>query len=244
MMNRLTVMGVVAVAGFVACGGSSSSGDEAASSGDAGNAGDAALCQNLANQASAQFDPMLARYQTCAADSDCVEIHVDTCVGGPCPQVRTNTAGAAALPAAATMECREFHGAGCQTLAAQCAAEDTVSICDAGACAGWHAAMEGTATTFVHGVCEPFEIDFTMKGSKTPAPHDIVFTMGTPSNGTLYADAACTTPLTGTTITIPAGASSVAFGFEPLEPGMFSFGGTTTPGSYDGESISTGNIAQ
>ena len=68
--------------------------------------------------------------------------------------------------------------------------------------------------------------------------------MGTPSNGTLYADAACTTPLTGTTITIPAGASSVAFGFEPLEPGMFSFGGTPTPGSYDGESISTGNIAQ
>jgi hypothetical protein len=96
----------------------------------------------------------------------------------------------------------------------------------------------------VHGVCEPFEVDFTMKGSKTPAPHDIVFTMETPVNGTLYADAACTTPLTGTTITIPAGASSVAFGFEPLAPGMFSFGGTTTPGSDGGALIGAGSIAQ
>ena len=241
MRHRVTVLGVVAVAGFVACGGLS--GDEAGSSRDAGDAGNGALCQNLANQAGAQFDPMLARYQTCAADSDCAVISVDTCLG-VCPQVRTNTAGAAALPAAATKVCQEFHGAGCQTLGAACPAEDTINICIAGSCAGWNATMEGTATTFVHGVCEPFEIDFTMKGSKTPAPRDIVFAMDTPVNGTLYADAACTTPLTGTTITIPAGASSVAFGFEPLEPGRFSFGGTTTPGSDGGALIGTGSIAQ
>ena len=263
MRNRLTVVGVAAVAGFVACGGSSSpseapqarsslsggdagdaqSGDEARSSRDAGDAGNDALCQNLQDEANAQFKPVLARYQTCVADSDCVvinpfgEAECATLCG-----VRTNTAGAAALPAAAAMACQAFLGAGCQILASECVGEDVYNICKAGSCAGFDVVQSAPATAFVHGVCEPFEIDFMMEGAKTPAPHDIVFAMET-SNGALYADAACTTPLTGGTISIPAGTSSVTFGFEPLAPGMFSFGGTTSAGDQ-GPAIGTGSIAQ
>jgi hypothetical protein len=210
------------------------------SSGD--DAGNDARCRDLANQAGAQFTPVQARYQTCAADSDCVEITVDGCLG-VCPQVRTNTAGAAALPAAATMACQEFHGAGCQALGAACPAEDSADICISGSCAGWNPTLQWQATSFVHGVCVPFEIDFTMEGAKTPAPHDMAFTM-TPTNGAFYADAACTTPLTGEIITIPAGAGSVAFGFEALDPGTFFLSGTTSPGNDQAPRIGMGNIAQ
>jgi hypothetical protein len=129
-------------------------------------------------------------------------------------------------------------------LESQCVGQDPTNICNVGSCTGWSPSLKSQATSFVHGVCAPFEIDFTIAGSKTPAPHDIAFTMMTPVNGALYADAACTTPLTGGTITIPAGASSVAFGFEPLDPGMFSFGGTASSDGNQSPTIGMGTVAQ
>jgi hypothetical protein len=104
--------------------------------------------------------------------------------------------------------------------------------------------LKASATSYVHGVCAAFTIDFTTKFSATPAPHDIAFTMMTPVNGTLYADAACATPLTGGILTIPSGAPSVAFGFEPLAAGMFSFQGTASSGSDQSPTIGMGTLAE
>jgi hypothetical protein len=57
------------------------------------------------------------------------------------------------------------------------------------------------------------------------APHDLAFGV-TSVTGTLFSDAACTMPLTSGTVTLPAGANSVTFGFEPVAAGQSSFAGT------------------
>jgi hypothetical protein len=77
----------------------------------------------------------------------------------------------------------------------------------------------------VHGVCAAFQIGFYTTGSIAVAPHDLVFTLSA-RNGTLYADSACTTPMTGGSVTLPAGSKSVAFGFVPLTAGSFSLSGS------------------
>ena len=78
---------------------------------------------------------------------------------------------------------------------------------------------------FTHGVCTALHLDYSIDGAGSPdAPHAIVVQVQS-SIGTVYADAACTVPVTtGTptmtgTLTIPAGSSGVDFGFVPAAAG-------------------------
>jgi hypothetical protein len=189
---------------------------------------DASSCTDLENTASALFYALADQYLACSSDNDCTRIHAAGAgeCADVCGNVVTNEAGASALPVAATTDCQAFVAQGCSPPALGCLAYTMLTICMSGTCEGWKPSLSTTATTFVHGVCMPFEIQFVTDESQTAlAPHDIAFPMTT-VNGTLYSDPECTMPLTGGTVTLPAGANSVAFGFEPLDAGQWSVEGT------------------
>lgn len=59
----------------------------------------------------------------------------------------------------------------------------------------------------------------------------------TAQNGTLYSDSFCTMALTSGTVTLPAGASSIGFGFVPLAAGQSGFQGMGPGSSPIGESF-------
>jgi hypothetical protein len=252
---RVLVIGLSSLAGAVGCSGAPigaggrdsdaailRSADDAGSTEQSGlDAGDDALCSNLGNNGSAQFYAIAGQYLTCSSDSDCTRIRVGGAgeCADPCGNVLTNEAGASALPAAATMVCQAFVAHGCVVPSLGCLASTVLAICMSGTCEGWNASLSTTATSVVHGVCAPFEIQFITDESLTAlAPHDIAFAMTT-TNATLYSDSACTIPLTDGTVTLPAGANSVAFGFEPLDAGQSSFEGTGA-----GATIGMGFLAQ
>jgi hypothetical protein len=248
---RVLVIGLGTLAGTVGCSGApigAGGRDSGAVIDDAGSmvlpaldAGDDASCTNRGDTASAQFYAIAGQYLACSSDSDCTRIRVGGAgeCADPCGNVLTTEAGASVLPAAATMVCQAFVANGCVVPSLGCPASNVLAICMSGTCEGWTASLSTTATTVVHGVCAPFEIQFITDESLTAlAPHDIAFAMTT-KNGTLYSDSACTIPLTGGTVTLPAGAHNVAFGFEPLDAGQSSFGGTG-----EGATIGMGFLAQ
>jgi len=252
---RVLVIGLGSLAGTVGCSGALvgaggtdggaailPSGDDAGSTAESGlEAGDDASCTNLQNTASTLFYAVADQYLTCSSDNDCTRFHAagaGECVD-PCGNVLTNEAGVSALSVAATIDCQAFVAQGCSVPLSQCLAYTTLTICISGTCGGWKPSLSTTAKTFVHGVCMPFEIQFVTDESQTAlAPHDIAFAMTT-ENGTLYSDSGCTTPLTGGTVTLPAGANSVAFGFKPLDAGQWNVGGTGS-----GATIGEGSLAQ
>jgi hypothetical protein len=264
--TRIVVIALGPLAGTVACGGTLTeaggndggaadvrSADAAAPSaqsgldagGDAGfamrsglDAGDDASCTDLENTASEQFSATTQRYLACSSDSDCMRIRADgagECVD-PCGDVLTNEAGASALPLAATVDCQAFLARGCKVQVFSCLGFGNLTFCASGTCDVGSVSLSTMAPTLVHGACAAFDIQFiTGESSTALAPHDFVFAMTT-TNGTLYSDPTCTIPTTNGTVTLPAGAHDVAFGFEPLEAGqsrLDGVAGTGTPiGGY------------
>jgi hypothetical protein len=61
------------------------------------------------------------------------------------------------------------------------------------------------------------------RDARPDAPHDLSVPISAASDGTLYAGATCTTPLTSGTLTIPAGSSQVAFSPLPTTTGTSGF---------------------
>jgi hypothetical protein len=193
-----------------------------------GDADNQALCQDLENEAATQFAALVQQNLACTSDNDCTRISPGgdgECVA-LCGDVLANEAGAPTLGAAADTLCESFVAKGCRVPLLSCFADATLNICAAGTCEGWNASLSwNSAAPFTHGVCASFEIEFSTDQGTALAPHDLVFAL-TPKNGTLYADAACTTPLAGGSVTLPGGANSVAFGFLPLAASQSGFSGS------------------
>jgi hypothetical protein len=184
-------------------------------------------CTDLANAASAQLSTLDAALLACTADTDCVwtPVNSDGYCALPCGGL-TNTASVATLVDDAARVCEDFNAHGCTPPFLSCPSFGT-PICAGGTCALYSVYLSPpTSTTFAVGACVGLDVDYsTLSGSST-APHDITVAV-TASNGTLYADQACTKPLATGTITIPAGASQGPFGFEPqvAGPGWIDVGG-------------------
>src|SRR6185437_8707334 len=102
-------------------------------------------------------------------------------------------------------------------------------ICATGTCATYavYLSPASSTLTLAPGVCASFEavfqVGYPKDSSSEPAPHDIPVAV-TATDGTLYADSACTRVLATTdattmfamgTVTIAGGASHASFGFVP-----------------------------
>jgi hypothetical protein len=185
---------------------------------------DAALCAGLADAALAQYQAVVEQNQSCNQDTDCVWSGgslLGSCVS-PCGTV-TDQAGVGRVQAAATQACQAYNAQGCPAILLGCPAAPPL-LCSVGACYSYSFGVTPRAT-LTHGVCQTFELGYYLNGNAPPpgAPHDLVVPLSGASNGTLYADATCTTPLTSQTLTIPAGSSQVAFSFLPTTAGTCGF---------------------
>ena len=189
---------------------------------DAGDEDSQVSCSELENEAAGQFGALAQQYLGCKTDDDCTRIApqgAGACVA-PCGNVLTNEAGAAMLQTAANTACAPFVAAGCKVPILGCPAQDELDICASGVCEGWSAELTWSPSSFVHGVCTSFVITYHSTQSGTAvALHDLAFAL-TAQNGSLYADPACTSLLTGGSVTLAAGASQVSFGFVPLAAGQ------------------------
>jgi hypothetical protein len=188
--------------------------------GDAGAGDSQVSCSELENEAAGQFGALAQQYLGCKTDDDCTRIApqgAGQCVA-PCGNVLTNEAGAATLQTAANTACEPFVAAGCKVPILGCPAQDELNICASGVCEGWSTELTWSPSSFVHGVCASFVITYHSTQSTT-APRDLAFAL-TAQNGSLYADSSCTTLLTSGSVTLPAGASQVSFGFVPLAAGQ------------------------
>ena len=194
---------------------------------DAGDEDSQVSCSELENEAAGQFGALAQQYLGCTTDDDCTRIApqgAGQCVA-PCGNVLTDEAGAATLQTAANAACGPFIAAGCKVPILGCPAQDELTICASGICEGWSAGLTWSATSFVHGVCASFVITYHSTQSATAvAPRDLAFAL-TAQNGSLYADSSCTTLLTSGSVTLPAGASQVSFGFVPLAAGQSGLSG-------------------
>jgi hypothetical protein len=189
---------------------------------DAGDADSQVSCSELENEAAGQFEALAQQYLGCTTDDDCRRIApqgAGQCVA-PCGNVLTDEAGAATLLAAANTACGPFIAAGCKVPILGCPAGDELNICANGMCAGWSAGLTWSAASFVHGVCASFAITYdSTQSPPAVAPRDLVFAL-TAQDGSLYADPACATAMTGGSVTLPAGANQVSFGFVPRSAGQ------------------------
>jgi hypothetical protein len=68
------------------------------------------------------------------------------------------------------------------------------------------------------GACAALGVKYFAMGGPPTAPHDLAVNVSA-TGGTLFADAACTTPLTTGSVTIAKGTDSVQFGFIPSAAG-------------------------
>jgi hypothetical protein len=188
---------------------------------DAGDEDSQVSCSELENEAAGQFGALAQQYLGCTTDDDCTRIAPQgggQCVA-PCGNVLTDEAGVAMLLTAANTACEPFVAAGCKVPTFGCPAEDELNICASGVCEGWSTALTWSPPSFVHGVCATFVITYHSTQAAAVAPHDLAFEL-TAQNGSLYADSSCTTLLTSGSVTLPAGASQVSFGFVPLAAGQ------------------------
>ncbi len=194
---------------------------------DAGDEDSQVSCSELENEAAGQFGALAQKYLGCKTDDDCTRIApqgAGQCVA-PCGNVLTDEAGAATLLTAANTACEPFIAAGCNVPLLGCPAQDELNICANGICEGWSAELTWSASSFVHDVCASFVITYHSTQSGTAmAPRDLAFAL-TAQNGSLYVDSACATLLTSGSVTLPAGASQVSFGFVPLAAGQSGLSG-------------------
>jgi hypothetical protein len=180
---------------------------------------DPAGCAKLAEAASASLvvDPSEL---ACQSDGDCTVTFVDRdgLCAAPCGGL-TNVASSAKLVAAAADACRSFDDLQCPPPELGCP-RSPPTICAAGTCRFFDLVLSPLPKTVTVGTCDVFHVVFTLEGATTSsaAPHDVATTL-TASGGTLYSDESCTTPMTAGTIIVPAGSTSIGFGFEASSPG-------------------------
>jgi hypothetical protein len=176
-------------------------------------------CDDLAAAAASQFGPIVGQNVACGEDTDCVWTASDQ--GGDCVAVcgwLSNEAGVGPVQSAANRLCQPFLAQGCTAPAVSCPYFGPF-ICAGGTCASYTFDLTPyPLPTITHGVCAALQLNFSPSAGSPDAPHSLVVSM-TASNGLLYSDTACTTPLTTGSLTIPAGSSGVAFGFTPSAPG-------------------------
>jgi hypothetical protein len=215
---------VLSLGGLLACGGSttgvSPQSDASAASRDARSTAAESSCAALQATAEAKIAPVVQQNLACSDDSNCASTIFGPrgeCAGA-CGAV-TNKAGAATVQSAAGDLCEPFNAQGCPPPGVPCPFQPI--LCAGGTCANYSIYLSPDMPALTHGVCTALQLDYTSYGGAPDAPHDLAVGM-TPSNGTLYSDPACTTPLTTGSLTIPSGSSSVAFGFMPTSSGSVS----------------------
>ena len=184
---------------------------------DAGPNDDGGTCAALETAAEANLANAEKRLLACQEDSDCVWAFVNQSgyCSAPCGGLADNAE--AFLEAAATA-CATFNAQGCTPPEIGCPVGPP-AICAAGTCATYGLTITQSSTSLTHGQCGVLDANFyELSATDAGAPHDLAITISA-SDGTLYLDSACTTPLTTGTITIPSGSSSVAFGLIPQAAG-------------------------
>ncbi len=209
-------------AGAIAQGGDASA-DPDAPDGSPGLADDAdasSSCGDLLQTATGQAEAVEEQNLGCSEDNDCTWGLYDTCVS-PCGTL-VDQAGYAALQAAQAQACQPYAAAGCPRIELSCFRSPPV-ICSGGACTTYGFGVTPNVRALSLDVCQPFEFEYAPAGGPTSAPHDLTATVTVDGGGTLYSDAACTTPFTGGTLTIPAGASGIPLGFKPTVSGYAGF---------------------
>jgi hypothetical protein len=203
-------------------GGNPSTGSSASSAGGATSE----TCEALEMAAVKQLDAVVQQNLACSVDADCTEINVGPSgdCAAPCG-VLTDESGAEAVQSAANSACKPFLAAGCKPPILECPAFPPF-VCVGGTCAAYSVAVTPSPLpTFTLGVCTVLHLAYsTGAGSSdagSPDAHSPIGVLMQSSIGTVYADAACTMPVTtGSpemtgTLTIPAGTTGVDFGFMP-----------------------------
>jgi hypothetical protein len=221
-------------------GGSVSAGSSASSGGGATSE----TCQALEMAAEKQLEAVVEQNLACSVDADCIEIGVGPSgdCAAPCG-VLTDESGAQTVQSAANSACEPFLAAGCKPPLLECPAFPPF-LCVGGTCATYSVAVTPSPLpTFTLGVCAVLHLAYsTGAGSAdagSPDAHSAIAVLMQSSIGTVYADAACTMPVTtGSpemmgTLTIPAGTTGVDFGFMPDATGNGSL--NVGPGIGGGE---------
>jgi hypothetical protein len=187
---------------------------------------DAGTCNGLSTEAQKQLEAVVQQNSACEADDDCVMTSVGRsgACAAPCG-VLTSKSGAAAVVSAASDACQDFSDLGCAEPIVECPASPP-SICSSATCTTFTISLAPSSlASLEHGVCQAFQLDYS-DGVGPKAPRDLAMSIQF-TDGTLFADPACTNAVatsqsssnaTGT-ISIPAGAHDVAFGFVPANPG-------------------------
>jgi hypothetical protein len=186
----------------------------------AGNESDA--CATL--QAAAENTFQYWSYGTlrCTTDTDCVwtQVPEQGACTVECGTDLTDKSSAAYIVDAAVNACAAFNAMGCPLQLPFCPVTPPIT-CAAGVCATYGLTLTQSSPSITHGQCAVFDATYHQPGVvDAGAPHDF----GTPlsaTDGTLYVDSMCTTPLTTGTLTIPSGATGVSFGFVPTAAGTF-----------------------
>jgi hypothetical protein len=216
-------------------GGNTSTGSSSSSGGGA----TAETCQALEMAAVKQLEAVAGQNLSCTVDADCVEINVGPSgwCAAPCG-VLTDESGAQTVQSAATSACAPFLAAGCKPPILECPAFPPF-LCVGGTCATYSVAVTPSPLpTLTRGVCGGLHLTYAT-GAASPDAHSAIAVLMQSSIGTVYADAACTTPVTtGSpemtgTLSIPAGATSVDFGFMSATAGSGSL--NVGPGIGGGE---------
>jgi hypothetical protein len=215
--------------------GQHATGDAGTGEPDAGDDG-AGTCDNLESAASAAFGTFVDQHAACAAETDCtlVTFTEPSYCASPCPVV-VNQAGAASAVGVASQDCAQFNALGCSPPLVGCPSLGS-PICAAGTCALYTLQLT-VSGAFVHGTCTALTETYEQSWVKGPAPRDLALTV-TATGGTLYADGACTTPLSSSAITVPRGSDSTTFGFIPAAAGPFAVNtrdGSGSPGGLSGD---------
>jgi hypothetical protein len=180
--------------------------------------GGLAGCNQSCDTAQTQFDNILRNNLSCSVDDDCTTIS-SSCVA-PCGTFASK-AGASTVQNAATSLCKQYN---CPEQAISCPASDPL-VCAKGTCATYSVYAETYAATVKQGVCIALQLDFAINGTAADAPHDMAVPVSV-NGGTVYADTACKTPVISdatpaenATMSVPAGAKSIVFGFSATAPG-------------------------
>jgi len=176
------------------------------------------------NAEEAKFEAVVQQNLACSVDDDCTVTSLSggaTCDFG-CP-ILTNKSGAAAVQSAATSICEAYLSEGCPAPPVPlCPPPPGAPLCAKGTCTWYWFQFESHPTSVALDACTAFKLDFGIGLEPAAAPRDMPVAMSV-SGGTLYADSGCKTPLGAQgMLTIPAGASSVAFGFMATAPGTCS----------------------
>jgi hypothetical protein len=193
-----------------------------------------AQCTALGDTAATELVRAQQGDLSCQTDSDCVwtPVNSDGWCAAACGGL-TDVASAASYIDSAANLCKDYGSHGCTAPTLECPSSGPF-LCASGTCALDSAVLSVAAPSspITHGECSAFALDYVAPNGDTSAPHDIAVAL-VAYGGTLYADAACTTPLaTGDKITIPSGAHDVAFGFEAEAAGQVSISVGTEFQSY------------